>query len=156
MIRRTETKTAAPHLSADLHEAVRRHLAERHIRYTSGRQTVINALVKVDGPESAAELHDRMRVPLSSLYRNLTVLDEAGVLERHHDADGLARYELAEWLGGHHHHLVCVDCGAVADVELADAAESALDELARKAAKRSGYRVTGHNLEIEGVCPSCR
>lgn len=142
--------------SADLHEAVRRHLAERHIRYTSGRQSVITALVKVDGPESAAELHDRMRVPLSSLYRNLTVLDEAGVLERHHDADGLARYELAEWLGGHHHHLICVDCGAVADVELGDDAEAALDQIARGASTRSGYRVTGHNLEIEGVCPSCR
>jgi Fur family transcriptional regulator, ferric uptake regulator len=148
------TKTTSP--SPDLHEAVRRHLAERHIRYTSGRQSVIAALVKVDGPESAADLHDRMRVPLSSLYRNLTVLDEAGVLERHHDADGLARYELAEWLGGHHHHLICVDCGAVEDVELGDEAEAALDGMARRAAGRSGYRVTGHNLEIEGVCPSCR
>lgn len=142
--------------SAELHEAVRRHLAERHIRYTTGRQSVITALVKVDGPESAAELHDRMRVPLSSLYRNLTVLDEAGVLERHHDADGLARYELAEWLGGHHHHLVCVDCGTVEDVELGEDAETKLDELARGAARRAGYRATGHNLEIEGVCPSCR
>lgn len=142
--------------SAELHEAVRRHLAERHIRYTTGRQSVVTALVKVDGPESAAELHDRMRVPLSSLYRNLTVLDEAGVLERHHDADGLARYELAEWLGGHHHHLVCIDCGTVEDVDLSDEAEAMLDELARRAALRSGYRATGHNLEIEGVCPSCR
>lgn len=142
--------------SADVHEAVRRYLAERHIRYTSGRQSVITALVKVDGPESAAELHDRMRVPLSSLYRNLTVLDEAGVLERHHDADGLARYELAEWLGGHHHHLICVDCGAVEDVELGAEAEAALHGIARRIAGRSGYGVTGHNLEIEGVCPSCR
>lgn len=142
--------------SAELHEAVRRHLADRHIRYTTGRQSVVTALVKVDGPESAAELHDRMRVPLSSLYRNLTVLDEAGVLERHHDADGLARYELAEWLGGHHHHLICVDCGTVEDVELGEDAETTLDEIARRAARRSGYRATGHNLEIEGVCPSCR
>lgn len=141
---------------AELHEAVRRRLAEHHIRYTTGRQSVVTALVRLDGPESAADLHRRMNVPLSSLYRSLTVLDETGVLEKHHDADGLARFELAEWLTGHHHHLVCVDCGTVEDVELDPAAEELLERLAVQAARASGYHQTGHNLEVEGLCQSCR
>lgn len=142
--------------NAELHEAVRRRLAEHDIRYTRGRQSLITALVRLEGPESAADLHRRMNVPLSSLYRSLTVLDQAGVLEKHHDAGGLARFELAEWLTGHHHHLVCVDCGMVEDVELDRDAEQLLERLAVRAAKEAGYEQTGHNLEVEGLCQSCR
>lgn len=141
---------------ADLHEAVRRRLADRDIRYTPGRQSVVTALVRLEGPESAADLHRRMNVPLSSLYRSLTVLDEAGVLEKHHDAGGLARFELAEWLTGHHHHLVCVDCRMVEDVELDRPSEKLLERLARRVAEAAGYQQTGHNLEVEGLCRTCR
>ena len=142
--------------TAELHETVRRHLAEREIRYTNGRRSVITTLVRIGGPESAAELHQRMDVPLSSLYRSLTVLDEAGVLQRHHDADGLARFELAEWLSGHHHHLVCVNCGVVEDFQLEESDEQMLDQLATGVAARGGYELTGHNLEVEGLCGSCQ
>lgn len=142
--------------NAELHEAVRRRLAEHEVRYTQGRQSLVTALVRLEGPESAADLHRRMDVPLSSLYRSLTVLDEAGVLEKHHDADGLARFELAEWLTGHHHHLVCVDCGTVEDVELDADSEEVLHRVAMRAAAEAGYTQTGHNLEVEGLCGSCR
>ncbi|CAN5900968.1 Fur family transcriptional regulator [soil metagenome] len=142
---------------AELHESVRRCLAERDIRYTNGRRVVVTTMVRLGGPESAAELHRRMSgIPLSSLYRSLTVLDEAGVLDKHHDLDGLARFELAEWLTGHHHHLVCLDCGTVEDVELNDEAEALLDRLAGQLAADAGYEVAGHNLEVEGVCRSCQ
>ncbi|HLT96205.1 MAG TPA: Fur family transcriptional regulator [Acidimicrobiia bacterium] len=142
--------------SAELHEAVRQRLAEHDIRYTRGRQALVTTLVRLDGPESAAELHERMSLPLSSIYRSLTVLDQAGVLVRHHDADGLARFELAEWLMGHHHHLVCVDCGTVEDVELDDEAEALIDRLAEQLAEKAGFDQTGHNLEVEGLCRDCR
>lgn len=142
--------------TAELHEAIRRRLAERDIRYTRGRQNLVTTLVRLDGPESAAELHRRMSLPLSSIYRSLTVLDEAGVLVKHHDSDGVASFELAEWLTGHHHHLVCVDCGTVEDVELEEDEEAMLDRLARDLAKRAGLDETGHNLEVEGLCRDCR
>lgn len=140
---------------AELHEEVRRHLALREVRYTSGRRSVVASMARLNGPESASELHSRMDVPLSSLYRSLTVLADSGVLQRHHDADGLARFELAEWLAGHHHHLVCIQCGGVEDFE-AGPAEAALEELAQAVAGEAGYEVTGHNLEIEGLCRDCR
>lgn len=142
---------------SDIHEEVRSRLANHEIRYTDGRQAVIRALQRVNGPQSAADLHKRVKsVPLSSLYRSLTVLDEAGVLRKHHDADGLARFELAEWLTGHHHHVVCVECGMVEDVELDKKAERMLDQLAEALATAAGYQLDGHVLEVEGVCGSCR
>lgn len=118
---------------------------------------MIRALQRATGPQSASELHRRLRsVPLSSIYRTLTVLDEAGVLQKHHDAGGLARFELAEWLAGHHHHVVCRECGAVEDVELSSDAEKILDELAGGLGRQAGYRVDGHVLEVEGSCGVCR
>lgn len=141
---------------AELHEAVSRRLADHDVRYTAGRRSLVAALVRLEGPESVAELQQRLDVPLSSLYRSLMVLDEAGILEKHHDADGVARFELAEWLTGHHHHLVCVVCGVVEDVSLEPEAEAMIDELAAAVADRAGYEETGHKIEVEGVCRQCQ
>lgn len=146
------------HLSqGELHESVRRTLSSRDVRYTSGRREVIETLRAASGPRSAAELLDETTdVPLSSLYRSLTVLDEAGVLRRQHDADGLARYELAEWLTGHHHHAVCTECGSVEDIELGDTEEASLESMLEGLSRSTGWKLTGHSLEVEGVCRSCR
>jgi Fe2+ or Zn2+ uptake regulation protein len=141
----------------DVHGRIRQFLVDHDIRYTRGRQAVVRSLERAGGPRSAAELHSKLRsVPLSSLYRSLAILDEAGVLRKHHDADGLARFELAEWLGGHHHHLVCVECGEVEDIDLGEESESELRRIAARMAAEAGYRSTGHVLEVEGLCSGCR
>lgn len=108
-------------------------------------------------PLDVGELSDRLAgaVPLSSLYRSLAVLEEVGVVVRHVGADGVARYELGERIAGHHHHIVCVRCGTMADVELDDRTERRLAEVATDVATRAGYTAAGHGLEIEGVCPRC-
>lgn len=142
---------------SDLHDSVRKTLKELDVRYTPGRRKVIESMTFASGPRSAAELlNSTEEVPLSSLYRSLTVLDEAGVLRRHHDADGLARYELAEWLTGHHHHAVCRNCGLVEDIELPSADEASLDEMLATLSKSSGWDLSHHSLEVEGVCTACQ
>jgi Fur family ferric uptake transcriptional regulator len=109
------------------------------------------------GPMSAAELSDLLgaEVPLSSLYRTLAILEDAGVAVHHLAAKGLTRYELAEWLMGHHHHLVCVVCGSVADVEIPEGEEGTLRALVSGIARRNGFTPTDHALEIEGRCAEC-
>ncbi|MDP3983555.1 MAG: Fur family transcriptional regulator [Acidimicrobiia bacterium] len=141
----------------DIQREIRQHLNDRDIRYTTGRRAVIKALQRAGGPRSAAELRARLRsVPLSSLYRSLAVHEGAGILRKHHDADGLARFELAEWLGGHQHHLVCSDGGLMEDVELGEESELALDQLAARIANSQNYQLAGHVIEVEGICPGCR
>ncbi len=145
------------HIS-EIDRQVERHLGEKDVRYTSGRRRVVRALHKSEGPQAASDLHRTLRssVPLSSLYRSLSVLDANGVLQKHHDAAGLARFELAEWLTGHHHHLVCVDCNQVVDIELDAASERALAVLAESAGRERGYVIVDHALEIEGTCARCQ
>lgn len=143
--------------SQQIDQQVRMRLAAHDIRYTSGRQTVVAALREVEGPRSAAELHATLssQVPLSSLYRSLSVMADAGVLAPHHSSKGVTRYELAEWLVGHHHHLVCSDCGAVDDIELPPDLEETLESLVTEAASVGRFTVAGHALEIDGLCAAC-
>jgi Fe2+ or Zn2+ uptake regulation protein len=128
------------------------------VRYTPGRRQVVAALSRADGPRSAAELHREMggSVPVSSVYRSLAVLEQAGVVEPHHGARGLTRYEMAEWLTGHHHHLVCESCGAVEDIELPRDLEKELERLVGQVSGLSSFAASGHALEVDGRCMRCR
>ncbi len=133
-------------------------LDARGVRFTPARRAVVRALAGADGPMTAADLHEllRQRVPLSSLYRTLAVLEGARVLAREHDASGAARFELAEWLRGHHHHLVCNSCGEVRDVVVTADTERTVNGLVQRIAHRAGYAATGHRIDIEGTCPACQ
>jgi Fur family ferric uptake transcriptional regulator len=151
--RREAAAVTAPGVDREVEQRLR----SRHVRYTQGRRAVVAALAQSDGPRSAAELHAAIgpAVPLSSLYRSLAVLEEAGIVVPHFATKGLTRYELAEWLAGHHHHLVCVDCGTVEDFEVPHAYEAKVRELVDVIAATESFTAVGHTLEIEGRCSSC-
>lgn len=95
-------------------------------------------------------------IPLSSAYRNVTALIEIGVVRRVAGSDGHGRFELAEELAGHHHHLVCAVCGKVEDVRPNKQLEERLREAARAIAREQGYTVTEHRFDLIGLCPDCR
>ncbi|HZD24570.1 MAG TPA: Fur family transcriptional regulator [Acidimicrobiia bacterium] len=136
---------------------VESQLLDHDVRYTKGRRAVVNALARAPGPMSAAELADVVgeSVPLSSLYRTLSVLGEIGVITHHLGAKGLTRYELDEWLTGHHHHLVCTDCGRVSDIEIPAPQEESVRMLVAEIAELASFSASDHALEIEGTCSEC-
>ncbi len=136
---------------------VEQALHSRDSRYTAGRRAVVAALAAAGGPLSAAELLDALEatLPLSSLYRSLNVLEHAGVIEPHFATKGVTRYELAEWLQGHHHHLICVQCGAVDDVAIPPRLEAAVRDLVDSIGSTAEFTPTNHALEIEGRCARC-
>ena len=144
-------------MSQQLERDVEHRLLEHGVRFTSGRREVFAAVSSAAGPRTATELHSDLngRVPLSSLYRSLAVLADSGVLDQHHGAEE-TRYELAEWLGEHHHHLVCTSCGTVDDVTASPEHEALVDRLVTTFAASSDFTVSGHRFEIEGLCSSCR
>jgi len=143
--------------SPGLHRDVETRLRERDVRYTKGRRLVAAALAGSDGPRSAAELHTEIggAVPLSSLYRSLMVLEDAGVVVPHFGSKGLTRYELAEWLTGHHHHLICMNCGSVEDITIPQASEAQVRDLVDDIASIASFVPLNHALEIEGRCAGC-
>src|SRR5204863_400448 len=74
----------------------------------------------------------------SSVYRNLAALEQAGVVRRLVTDEEFGRYELAEDLIGHHHHLVCSRCGKMRDVAVPEELERTLERTLDRIAKRAG------------------
>jgi Fur family transcriptional regulator, ferric uptake regulator len=143
--------------TTSLDREIDRRLKEHDARYTRGRRLVVATLAGSDGPRSAAELQASIgsSLPLSSLYRSLAVLETAGVVVPHFGKKGVTRYELAEWLQGHHHHLVCLDCGAVEDLALPQSYEEKVRELVEEIGSTALFTPVNHAFEIEGVCSRC-
>ena len=140
-----------------VHEAVALRLATQDQRYTRLRRVLVETLAQAGRPLTVPEiLAAAPQVPQSSAYRNITALGDAGVLRRVAGTDDHGRFELAEDLSGHHHHLVCGTCGRVEDVSPSPRLERALAEAAAAVAGAQGYEVVEHRLDLLGLCPACR
>ena len=141
-------------LDRDVEQRLHRH----EVRYTRGRRSVVHALAEAAGPRSAAEIHEVVgeTVPLSSLYRTLSVLEDAEIVAPHFGVGGITRYELAEWIKGHHHHVVCLECGDVADIDVSPDVERRVDALVSEISELASFTPSSHVLEIEGRCRKCR
>jgi Fur family transcriptional regulator, ferric uptake regulator len=134
-------------------------LRQRGVRYTRARQLVMERLLASSGPVTVAELEEglRGRVPTSSIYRTLGALEDADIVDKHHDVSGLARYEIAEDLTGHHHHhLVCLGCGEAHDVDITPVLEQAITSFVAAAGERFDFEVVDHRLDLHGWCSRCR
>jgi Fe2+ or Zn2+ uptake regulation protein len=94
-------------------------------------------------------------LPQSSIYRNLAVLEQAGAVRRVITEDEFARFELTEALTGHHHHLVCSNCGKVEDVTVPADLEASMDRTIDRVARRSGFAQVSHRLDLIGTCDAC-
>lgn len=126
-------------------------------RLTAGRQALLETLAEAGRPMTIPMiLQVRPSLAQSSVYRNLSVLQSAGLVTRIALGDDHAHFELSEELTGeHHHHTVCTECGAVTPVTLEDAIEAKLVKSLTAATEPARFRVTGHRLDILGVCAAC-
>jgi Fe2+ or Zn2+ uptake regulation protein len=140
-----------------VHDAAGLRLAGVDQRYTSSRRTLVATLAAAGRPLTIPEILEATpSLPQSSAYRNLTTLADAGVVRRVAGTDDHGRFELAEELSGHHHHLVCGGCGKVEDLHPSAGLERALRDAAGAAVAEEGYRVTEHRLDLVGLCPACQ
>ncbi len=140
----------------DVDDEVADLLRQADQRYTSSRRRLVAALQAGDGPLTITQIVAADgSLPQSTVYRNLTVLEDAGVVTRIVTTDEFARYELAEHLTEHHHHLICSSCGDVTDFSLDTRTENSLDRALGRAAERFGFQVEAHRLDLLGICAMC-
>jgi Fur family ferric uptake transcriptional regulator len=147
---------AGDHGGDELIHTAQRRLAEVGQRLTSGRREVIGALAAAGRPVTITEIlsvHDHLAQ--SSTYRNLTELESVGVVRRVITHDEFTRYELAEDLTEHHHHLVCRTCGRVEDLPASPALERSVADAASAAAAATNFVVDHHRLDLIGRCADC-
>ena len=144
----------------DVHSEVMRRFIKHDQRYTSQRRLIVTVLSASDRPLMIQQMLKRSSstkkvLAQSSLYRNLVVLEDVGVVQRIFSTDDVARYELNDDILGHHHHLVCSKCGDIRDVRIPESLESSLDSTLEKIAKRSGFQLDQHRLDLIGRCGKC-
>ena len=110
----------------------------------------------VGHPVSISDIAARLpEVPRSSAYRHLVDLQSAGVVRRIAAKDEFARFELAEDLTEHHHHLLCTICGRVIDVTPTPAFERTVADMVHELAEQQGFRPSSHALDVTGHCADC-
>ena len=119
------------------------------LRLTEQRRTIAAVLQDADDHPDVEELYHRAsaidpRISLATVYRTVKLFEEAGILDKHEFGDGRARYETAD--REHHDHLIDVHSGEV--IEFVDPEIEALQE---KIAKKLGYKLKGHRLELYAV-----
>ena len=90
-------------------------------------------------------LEEHSDIGLATVYRVLTQFEQAGLLVRHHFEGGKAVYELNE--GGHHDHLVCLQCGRVEEFYDPD-----IEKRQNKVARDRGFSIHDHQLHIYADC----
>ena len=110
-------------------------------------------MADLEGFASAQQIHDILKqrgesVGLSTVYRNLQALADADLLDALRNDDGETLYRRCS--SGHHHHLVCRECGRTVEVE-----GPAVERWADATAEKHGFRNVEHTLEIFGTCADC-
>ena len=134
------------HLSAIL-------VAHGH-KLTRPRRAVLTVIAASAGGLTPAEIHTRAQkyyrqTGLVTVYRTLDLLTECGAVRKIHSPDGCHAYAPAS--EGHAHHIICQKCRAVIEFDNCD-----LSDLLSAVQRRTGYQVSGHWLELFGLCPRCQ
>ena len=123
-------------------------------RLTGPRRALAALIASHDGRFTAAELRaearaKRLGVGRATIFRTLEVLEALEVAERLDLPSGERIYVVCK--PAHHHHLVCSRCGRTDEID-----DAGLRNVVGEIARRTGYRVDEHRLELFGLCPSCR
>jgi Fur family ferric uptake transcriptional regulator len=122
-------------------------------RLTGPRRALAMLIADQDGHFTAAELvaaarNRHLGVGRATVFRTLEVLEELGAIERLDLPNGEHAYVGCE--PAHHHHVVCSRCGRTSEID-----DAGLRLVVREVARRTGYRVDEHRLELFGLCPEC-
>lgn len=137
----------------------KRRLADHDLRLTPLRRVLLSVFSRANRPLGVQEAMDlaKTKLPLSSVYRNLTVLCDAGVMQRLNFDEGFVRYELEHNLTSHHHHLICSECGRVLDLDddTLGRVERAIADATGRIRRRHGFAVRSHQVDLTGVCADC-
>jgi len=131
-------------------------LDAQSLKKTRKRQAILGVLAKAKTRLTSEEIYTicskDLAINLSTVYRTLSVLTNHGLVTKTLESDGKAYYSLfcgsAE---GHHHHLVCAKCKATIELD-----ECPLEELNKKISSETGFVITGHSMELTGLCPKCQ
>ena len=136
-------------------EKFREFLARNGQRYTHERKIIVDAVFSSHEHFDADYLVERLgkregkRVSRASVYRSLALLEESGLLRKVTRSNGRDVFE-HDYGYPQHDHMICRKCGSMIEFRA-----DAISELLERVVSDHGFRMTGHRLEVTGICAAC-
>ncbi len=137
------------HIKEALHDA--------RYKLTPQREVTLRVLLENESDHLSAEdvfmkVKDKYpEIGLATVYRTLELLNELKILDKINFGDGVSRYDLRKEGAEHfHHHLVCINCGSVEEIE-----EDLLGDVEKIVESDFQFKITDHRLTFHGICRTC-
>lgn len=128
-------------------------LKAKNLRVTKQRKQILQILEVENNPISAEEIYNKLKdlsnMDLSTIYRNLNILEDKNILLKTTNIDGISYYQLNN--DQHKHFVTCNICHKKFLIE-----NCPIHELEDSIEKETGFKITGHNFEFTGICPACQ
>lgn len=129
-------------------------LRAQGFRITKIRKLIVEIFANSKEPISAVDIVSEfqsqgIKVNKTTIYREISSLISIGVLKEISFGDSTKRYEVSS--DSHHHHLICIKCKKIEDVEL----HADLDAEEKRIAKEKNFQIQSHSLEFFGLCNKC-
>ncbi|WP_353463865.1 Fur family transcriptional regulator [Mammaliicoccus sciuri] len=138
-------------------QRVKEQLHKASYKLTPQREATVRVLLENEADHLSAEdvyLKVKDKAPeigLATVYRTLELLAELKVVDKINFGDGVARFDLRKEGAKHfHHHMVCIECGAVDEIE-----EDLLEDVERRVEKEFNFKILDHRLTFHGICHRC-
>lgn len=139
-------------------EKIKKQLHSQSYKLTPQREATVRVLLEHEEDHLSAEdvyLLVKEKAPeigLATVYRTLELLSELKIVDKINFGDGVSRYDLRKEGAEHfHHHLVCVECGSVEEIE-----EDLLTDVETQVERDWGFQVKDHRLTFHGICKKCQ
>ncbi|MFD2925878.1 Fur family transcriptional regulator [Halobacillus naozhouensis] len=139
-------------------ERIKKQLHSQSYKLTPQREATVRVLLENEEDHLSAEdvyLLVKEKAPeigLATVYRTLELLSELKVVDKINFGDGVSRYDLRKEGAEHfHHHLVCIECGSVEEIE-----EDLLGDVEKLIEGQWNFQVKDHRLTFHGICRVCQ
>ena len=129
-------------------------LRQHGYKLTPQRRVVTRTIISSDDHLTPAAIYEKVRhdhpsIGLVTIYRTLDILAKLGLICELHAGNSCRSYTISAL--GHHHHLICSNCGTVVDFPGFE-----LGEVEQNLSQETGFRIDGHLLEFIGLCQACQ
>lgn len=139
-------------------EQLKLKLKDKGYKLTTQRRIIIDVILENQGYHlSPEQIYDKVKdkypeIGLATVYRTLQLLEELDIVYKLNFNDGCNRYEVNSNSSDHrHHHLICLRCGNVLEVEL-----DLLENLEEEIENEGKFKIVDHNVKFFGYCENCR
>ena len=122
------------------------------MKATKKRIMILESVRTSPSPVTAEDIYEKLSqsldISLSTVYRALNAMSDKGIIIKSVRQDGKTYFHFNDHQ--HKHELICSVCHRSVDVE-----DCPFDEISRKISQKTGFVITGHNMEFTGICPNC-